>query len=207
MRSGLVRSLVLSSALVATATLFAPGAAAQETKDTPWLIRARALGVIPLSPSSDPAGLDVKNQGTAEIDISRFITPNFAVELVLATATHEVTAAGEGETSLGSVSLLPPSLVFQFHPVTEGKARPYIGAGVNYTWFYDRTGELETLDVTSEISPVGQVGVDIALRKGVVFNLDAKYIRLRPQVKSGSTVAYDLKIDPLLLSAGVGFRF
>ena len=58
---------------------------------------------------SDPVGLDVYSAFTVEADISRRFGRHFAAELILASASHEVTSMVDGvEVPLGSVELLPP---------------------------------------------------------------------------------------------------
>jgi outer membrane protein len=37
---------------------------------------------------------------------------------------------------LASTWVLPPTLTMQYHLAPEGKIRPYLGAGLNYTIFY-----------------------------------------------------------------------
>ncbi len=187
--------LTLGLALVGAA-----GVQAQESH--PWLIRARGVVIAP-SASSKPKGLDVNSNATMEVDIGRMLTPHLSLELILATSGHEVKA---GSTSLGSANVLPPTLLLQFRPMASGPS-PYIGAGVNMTYFYGQSGGLQDLDLTTSIGYAGQAGIDIPLGGRGSFNLDAKYVYIKTDVKSGSTKAYELKINPLVIGAGFGYRF
>ncbi|MDZ4258479.1 MAG: OmpW family outer membrane protein [Gemmatimonadales bacterium] len=181
--------------------------AASAQVENPWLIRARGIAIIP-DASSSPRGLDVEADGTVELDITRFLTRNIAVELVLASAGHEVKMRDTGgETSLGSVNVLPPTLVLQYHLLPEGKFRPYIGAGGNLTFFYTKTGDLDALDLDESFSWAAQAGFDIPISKRAVFNVDAKYIDMNTSVKSGGTKVFDLDINPIIIGVGIGYRF
>lgn len=181
--------------------------ATASAQDAPlWQIRGRGLLILPQA-SSTPNGLDVKANAVAEIDITRYFGRNFAFELVLGTSSHEVTSTtGNTTTSLGSAAILPPTLTLQYRFLPEGKVQPYVGAGGNMTIFYDKTGSLAALDLSTSIGYAFQGGADIALGGSAWFNLDVKYVGLNTDVKSGSTKAYDLKINPLLIAVGVGIR-
>ncbi len=194
-----MRRVPVGMALVA-ALLGVSGLSAQG--EHPWLIRARGIVIAP-NAKSDPKALDVNANATMEVDIGRFLTPHLSLELILATSGHEVKANG---TSIGSANVLPPTLLLQFRPVAEG-ASPYIGAGVNLTCFYGQSGGLQDLDLTTSLGYAGQVGVDIPLGGRGYLNLDAKYVYIRTDVKSGGTTAYELKINPFVIGAGFGYRY
>jgi len=192
---GVRAGLVVGLALVAAASLEAQAG-------NPWLIRARGVLIAP-SASSTPRGLDVASNVTIEADLGRYINEFLSLELILATSGHEVKA---GKTSLGSANVVPPSLLLQFRPVRHG-ASPYLGAGVNLTWFYGLSGGLQDLDLTTSLGYAAQAGIDIPIRGRGVFNLDAKYLHIKTDVKSGGTRAYELKINPIVFGAGFGYRF
>jgi outer membrane protein len=40
-----------------------------------------------------------------------------------------------------------------------------------------------------------------------VLNFDGKYVHLTTDVKSGGTKLYDLKVNPFVIGAGLGYRF
>ena len=173
----------------------------------PWLIRARGVALVP-DASSSPSGLDVKANGTAEIDITRFLNRSFALELILASSGHEVTSRGTGgETSLGAVNVLPPTLLLQYHLLPEGQVRPYIGAGGNLTFFYTKTGDLEPLDLDPSASWAVQVGFDFPVSARGVFNIDAKYVDLSTDVESNGAKLFKLDVNPFIIGIGFGYRF
>jgi len=171
-----------------------------------WLGRARVIHIAP-DASSSALNLDVDNRTTLELDFSYFVTRNVAVELILATKEHNVTSNG---ADIGSVALLPPTLTVQYHFAPEAAVRPYVGAGLNYTRFYDVNlgGGTLTADRNSWGGAL-QLGADIPLNKTFFLNVDVKKIWIETDVKSaatGATVA-NLKIDPVIFGVGVGMKF
>lgn len=186
-------------AVVALALACVSGAQAQVKN--PWLVRGRGIVVAPNS-SSDNLNLDVSTNATMEVDINRYLTKNLSVELILATTGHEVKSGG---TSLGSANVLPPTLLLQLRPSSEGVS-PYVGAGGNLSYFYGKSGGLDKLDLDTSFGWAVQAGVDVPVGPGV-FNLDAKYVRITTDVKSGGTQVAHLKINPFVIGAGFGYRF
>jgi outer membrane protein len=52
-----------------------------------------------------------------------------------------------------------------------------------------------------------QAGVDIPLTKQVSFNVDVKKVQLKSDVYVGNSNVGTLKLDPVLVGVGVGYRF
>jgi outer membrane protein len=173
-----------------------------------WLARLRLLQIRP-AVSSSIGTLDVSNEVTPEADFSYFFTDNIAAELILATQRHTVKNAG---VDIGKVSHLPPTLTLQYHFMPKEAFRPYVGAGLNYTRFYNSSLALGATPLTVDQNSWGgalQVGFDYALNKKWFLNFDVKKIWIKTDVKNGTTGAFisDLKIDPLVVGAGVGMKF
>jgi outer membrane protein len=169
-----------------------------------WMMRVRAIDIAPDVKSSSLPGVDVSDEWVPEVDFTYFVTPNLGVELILATARHEVTLNG---VSLGKLNHLPPTLLLQYHFNPTSKIKPYVGAGLNYTRFYNV--DLPGFDVDSNsVGGALQAGVDIAISKNGYINLDVKKIWIDTTVKTtaGATVT-DLDINPVVWGIGYGFRF
>lgn len=70
-----------------------------------------------------------------------------------------------GEVDLGRVWALPPTLTPQFHPFPQARVSPYVGGGINYTFFYSeggsRTPPVEKVDVKNSWGWALNAGVDI----------------------------------------------
>jgi outer membrane protein len=115
-----------------------------------------------------------------------------------------------GGASIGSVKHLPPTLTVQYHFMPDATFRPYVGAGLNYTRFYDVNlgGGAFTVDRNSWGGAL-QAGADVQLGRNLFLNFDIKKIWIDTDVKvtaTGATAA-SLKINPLILGVGVGMKF
>jgi outer membrane protein len=215
--------------LVALAVIGAIAAAAPasaQIKQGDWLFRMRAIDVIPNESSGPVTGVPgsavgVGNSVMPEIDFTYMATSNIGAELILATTKHSLTGEGSiaGVGEIGSSWVLPPTLTLQYHANSQGHVRPYVGAGINYTIFYSSKstsaldaalGGASQVKLDDSFGYALQTGVDIDLSPKVFANLDLKYIEMRTtaHVTTGATVrTVDTRIDPLIVGAGIGFRF
>jgi outer membrane protein len=116
------------------------------------------------------------------------------------------------------VSILPPTVVLQFHPFPGGLFDFYIGAGVNYTNFYDYdlSGDLADVGVTdidfdSSFGLAGDVGLNIWLGNHFNINGDIKYVQISTDAKikvdGGLLDTVTVDINPWIFGVGVGWRF
>lgn len=194
----------LLAVLVAAAGLASIAPASQAAE--PWLVRVRALHLDPAN-KDDIAGADVSidSKTFPEVDISYFFTPRLAAELVLTyPQKHDVSLNGG---KIGTLKHLPPTLSLQYHFLPEGSVRPYVGAGINYTRFssVDLPAGLD-LDRNSWGLAVG-AGVDIPVAKNLLVNVDVKKVQIRTDVSAGGSKLGEFRVDPLLVSLGLGWRF
>ena len=203
-----MRRILFSTLLVGVAAI---SLSTEVLAEDNWIVRARVALVAPDASSNNVPGvgtLDVDNNITLGLDITRFFTPNLAAELILGTTTHEVVASTLG--SIGSVSVLPPTLTLQYHFAPNATFRPYAGIGINYTIFYNKTGDtLSTLDLDDSFGPAFQLGADWMLTKRASINFDVKYIGIETEVSNNVTGVklFDLDVNPWVIGIGVGYRF
>lgn len=221
-------SLVAAIALVAigqaaaAADLTPPAAAAAEAADIqalgPWQIRLRALGVITNNSGRvngiDGSDLSYSDTIVPELDISYYFTDNIAAELILGTTFANIDAAGSIDAlgKVGKTWLLPPTLTLQYHFTDFGAFKPYVGAGVNYTLFYNQSGKgaFSDLDVKNEFGAALQVGFDYMLDEHWGVNFDVKKLFLEPEWKvnlDGAPLSGKAKLDPWLIGTGITYRF
>jgi len=191
-----------------TLLIFLPNPA--DAQDSQWQFRLRGIAIVPDESGTvdgDDIMLDIDNAVVPELDISYLFTPNVSVELVLATAKHDVTVA-DGDVDLGSIWILPPTLLLQYRFAPEAQVRPYLGAGVNMTVFYneDLGEDISAIDYDTAIGLAMQGGLDIPLGDGKWFlNLDVKKLILGTDVSvdNGAAMA-EVDIDPWIFGAGFG---
>lgn len=190
----------------------------EDTGFTKFQLRVRALAVVPNeSANIEAIGGDVTitNDYVPELDLTYFFTKNIAAELILATTQHDVKAisTAAGDIPLGDVRLLPPTLTLQYH-FNGDIVHPYVGAGVNYTLFYDENpGPVaDKVEYDNAFGFAFQLGFDFDITDKWFINLDAKYLLLNADVTVnattalGATVGADVDIDPFIAGVGIGYR-
>ncbi|RFP09082.1 OmpW family protein [Duganella sp. BJB488] len=200
----------LAAAVLATLSLVAASSVMAE--ETPWLVRVRAVH-LDTADKSDPVGgvgasdrLTVSNKTIPEFDVSYFFSPNLAAELVLTyPQKHDVSLDG---TKIGTFKHLPPTLLLQYHFVNSTQFKPYLGAGVNYTTMskVDLLGGKGGLEHDS-FGLALQAGVDYAIDKKWSLNFDVKKVQIRSDVFISGAKVSRVKVDPLMVGVGVGYRF
>ena len=187
-----------------------------------WQVRLRAVGVAP-DESAKIGIIDgdvaISNALIPELDFTYFFTEHFAAELILGTAKHDVKAINTlaGDVNLGSVWLLPPTLTAQYHFYTSDQKvfKPYIGAGVNYTLFYNvKSGDVAGVEYDNALGYAAQVGFDLMLDDTFFINFDAKRLFLSTDVTvdasnlaPGLSIPAEVDINPWLIGVGVGMKF
>ena len=190
-----------------------------------WLVRGRIANVN-ISADTDVihaagaplagTGVTVDNDTIPELDITYMIAPNWGVELILGYSEHNVTSFGVAAIAANpqviDAKALPPTLTLQYHFAPNSNIRPYIGAGVNYTYFFDEeTAGLLTdgVDVTMDSSwgLAAQAGVDVALNDDWFVNLDVKYIDMDTKANFSNGLSVEVDLNPVVWGLGIGRRF
>jgi outer membrane protein len=207
-----MKKLILRLATLGIASGLFAGAAMAQTTTEPWLVRVRAVNIDPAN-GADPVGgvgaadrVHVQNKTIPEVDFSYAFTPNWAAELILTyPQKHDVTLDG---AKIGTLKHLPPTLTVQYHFAPEATVNPYLGVGVNYTrissvHLLNGAGDLEK----SSFGYALQAGLDFKLDKNWSFNLDIKKVQLRADLSVSGAKVSTLKLDPVLIGAGFGYRF
>lgn len=205
-----VMSLVLAAAA---------GVSGQAVADEgSWMVRARVVRLQMADKSDAIPSLSVpqdaiqaNDKTIPEIDISYFFTPNIAAELILSVPQkQDVTLSG---TKIGTFKHLPPTLLAQYHFMPDAMVRPYVGAGVNYTRISSVSlnvpgvGDLD-LD-SSSFGGALQAGVDVRIAGNLFLNVDVKKIWIDSDVylKSSGAKVSAVKLDPIAIGIGLGYRF
>lgn len=215
-----MKTMVAAAALVAA---MAVGGAASAEEFQPkaagtWLVDFRATSVAPdesgaiFTAGGVDTTLDVKvnNDTIPSLGISYFLTDKVAVELILGTSKHTISATtAPTDTAVHDTWVLPPVLSVQYHPLPAARFSPYVGAGVNYMIFYngkDRNGF--KVDVDDGFGYSLQAGADIAVSGPWSVNVDVKkvFFETTANINNG-TLHSDVTLDPLVVSVGLGRKF
>ena len=188
-----------------------------------WQVRLRGVGVVTPNQSAKigiiGGDVQISDAFIPELDFTYFFTEHFAAELILGTAKHDVKAINTiaGDIDLGSAWLLPPTLTAQYHFYTSDQKvfKPYIGAGVNYTLFYNvKSGDVAGVEYDNALGYAAQVGFDLMLDDTFFINFDAKRLFLSTDVTvdasnlaPGLSIPAEVDINPWLIGVGVGMKF
>jgi outer membrane protein len=109
---------------------------------------------------------------------------------------------------IGTFKHLPPTLLAQYHFAPGSQFSPYLGAGLNYTNITDvrllgGAGGLEHKSFGLAL----QAGANFKLDGAWSLNVDVKKVKIGSDVMVGGVKASAVKIDPLLVAVGLGYRF
>ncbi|MGI9315932.1 MAG: OmpW/AlkL family protein, partial [bacterium] len=135
------------------------------------------------------------------------IKNNIGVELLAATPfSHDIVLEGTGK--IAETDHLPPTLSLQYHFAPESNVRPYVGAGVNWTTFFDEeaTAVISDISLDDSVGWAVQVGVDVDINEKWFFNADIRKLDIETTAET-DIGNIDVTIDPVVVSLGVGLRF
>jgi outer membrane protein W len=188
-------------------------------------ISTTAEGVLEGRTDTNPVRIEIDDKSGWGGAVNLFLTNRFSLEVgaswvepeVLVSVSDDIVATLRG----ARITMIPLTAVLQYH--TGGRDRPwdlYFGAGVAYVLFSDVEGrvdevgggDLRRIDFENDYGVVGNVGLNLLLADHITFNLDAKYV----PVKSSANAVFatgpersptEISINPLIISAGIGWRF
>ena len=199
----LLVSSIAAAALMTSSQVFAYGAG-------DFFTRVGVAKVDPTSNNGEILGADVNVD--AETNFAFTLGYRFhdkmGVELLAALPfKHDLQV--EGVTD-GSTKHLPPTLTLQYYPLggTEARVQPYVGAGINYTRFSDEKTDIgASLELDDSWGAAGQVGIDLLIDEHWALNAAAWYIDIDSDAKVGNAEAGTVEIDPVVVMAGLSYRF
>ncbi len=187
------------------------------------LVRAGLAAVVP-NDSSDkvlgsPYELEVNTNTQLGLTIGYMLTDNFSIELLAATPfSHDISTDLLGLGDIGKTKHLPPTVMVQYYfGEANSTFRPYVGAGVNYTNFFDekfnstgKTAELSDLKLDDSWGLAANVGFDYMLDDNWFFNASAWYANIETTAKykyEGVSQSTDVKINPWVFMIAGGYKF
>ena len=225
-----MRNSILAASLLALAVA-SPAALAHKEGDI--IVRAGAITVDPHESSSDinAGGADIPgSKATLDsntqlgLNFAYMVTDHVGIELLAATPfSHSVGVKGVDPSldgSLGNIKHLPPTLSTVYYALeTDSAFQPYVGLGLNYTWFFDTelTSSAEGrgfsgLDLEDSWGLAYQVGADYMLTDNIMLNAQVRYIDIDTTGTTylgGGTVKVDVDVDvdPFVYMVGLGYKF
>ena len=177
------------------------------------------IGVHNVAPKSNNADLgggariEVGDSVRPTITGEYFIADNLGIELIAALPfQHDIDIAGPaGKVNGGSTKHLPPTLSLQYHfGAPDAKIKPFVGAGVNYTWFFgeDTTGPLagSKLSLDNSWGAALHAGIDFKVGNGAI-RIDARKIDIDTDATLNGAKLGTVNIDPMVYGAAYLMKF
>jgi outer membrane protein len=175
-----------------------------------------SVGAHQVNPKSDNGSLvggaldvEVDSNVRPTITAEYFIRDNLGIEVLASLPfQHDINIKGLGR--VGSTKHLPPTVSLQYH-FGEGKVKPFIGAGVNFTKFFseDTTGALAgaDLDLDDSWGLAAHAGIDFKVGENGAIRIDARWIDIDTDVNLNGADIGTVEIDPLVYGAAYVFKF
>jgi outer membrane protein len=214
-------------ALMVLAALGSVGVA-QAYEKGDFIARAGIAWVAPNDDSGNVLGADdgvtVDDAVGVGLTGSYFFSKNIAVELLGALPfSHDIEGDGSLDgVAIGNVKQLPPTVSVQYYFGNgDNGFHPYVGAGINYTIFFDEDvdSELEEalgtknvdLKLTSSVGFALQAGVDYEINENLFASATAYYLdidtRADVEVEHMTATEVDVDINPLVAMFSIGYKF
>ncbi len=167
----------------------------------------------------------INNDTQLGLNFAYMVTDHWGVELLAATPfSHDVSIKGTkapnvADGKLGSFKHLPPTLSAVYYPMDSGSAfQPYVGAGINYTWFFDesvssdaKSRGFDGMKIKNSWGWAAQVGADYMLTDNIMINGQIRYIDIDTTAyASHSTLGrakVDVDVKPWVYMVGLGYKF
>lgn len=211
-----------------------PAASSQEKGDITF-----RLGVVNFDPdvSSSPvqsstsgllagSSIDFSNDAQLGLNLSYMISNSFAVEaMITAPFEHDLTISGLNRyglttTNIGQTKQLPLAISALYYFGQPGsRLRPYLGAGINYTKFFDDSLSTqarlemgaEGLELDEHFGMSARAGVDWKLDNGWFVNASVWRMNIDSNASFNSTISGPVstyfEMDPWVYSVTVGHAF
>ena len=207
----------LRIALAATLALAATPALAQSAGS--WTFGVGAHNVAPKSDNgtltATPLGnlkMDVGSNVRPTITAEYFVRDNLGVEVLAALPfQHDISVVGVGK--VGSTKHLPPTVSLQYH-FGQGKVKPFVGVGLNYTTFFSTKSEGAiagtNLDLSDSWGLAAHLGVDFKVGEKGAIRIDYRKIDIDTKVKlNGANLGTKntVNIDPSVYGIAYVFSF
>jgi outer membrane protein len=223
-----------------TAALLAAPISAMAYEQGDWIIRGGTATVAP-DASSDairiptdpetvlPRGVDVDDDTQLGLTGTYMFRDKWAVELLASTPFSHDIELSDAPVDAGSAKHLPPTVTVNWYPRGGMDGwQPYLGLGLNYTYFWgeDVDGQLEAalgeivgapgpidadLDLSDSWGLAVRAGFDYPINDRWALNASMYYIDIETQATISTDVApnvkFDVDIDPFVYMFGVAYRF
>ena len=215
-------ALVLSPSLACAADLFGQPVPLLAANPPSYYIHVGPGGLILDESAKIAAGgvpvpkgnIAVPSQASLLLETGYFVTPNIGVSFTggIPPLAQFYGTGGLGLLGkLGSAVYGPTALTAHYHVTSLGAFQPYIGGGAVYmVVFKTNDGTLTQAHLQNAWGATLQVGADYLINEhwGAFFDVKKAYLRSKATGFLGAApVVAKVKLDPLVLHMGIGYRF
>lgn len=213
---GLLNKAALGTALVSS--LASMPLMAYETGD--FIARVGWAHLAPNDDADDFSGIpgttvSVDDSDTLGITFTYMLTGNLGLG-VLGVWPFNVDIKGDegalaGTGKVAKTKVLPPTVTLQYHFNSGSKLHPYVGAGINYTYFWDENtnGALNgtQLDLDDSWGLAAEAGMDYDIGNDTLISAQVWYVQISTEADSSLAGKADVDIDPWVFMLGIGKKF
>lgn len=160
--------------------------------------------------------VDISDEYVPSLQLEYFFSDHISAELLCCVARHDVGAVNTalGPVNLGKVTHFPPTVTLKYHWTNFGAIEPYVGAGLNYTHFFDAKpaagGPVTSIKYDDSFGGALQAGADFRVNEHWAVNVDVRKIFISTDVaiQAGATrIDADVDIDPWVTTVAAAYRF
>ncbi|MFL0809786.1 MAG: outer membrane beta-barrel protein [Agarilytica sp.] len=166
------------------------------------------FGFAHVKPNGDGAldgALDVESDTQIGLTLTYMLSDNLGLGLLAATPfSHDITVSGD---KVGEVSHLPPTFTLQYHFNNSSDIKPYVGAGLNYTIFFEEESVLGDLALDSSVGLALEAGVDFAIHQNWGVNVSVWNIDIDSDAELDGAELDTVEIDPWVFMIGAAYTF
>jgi outer membrane protein W len=167
-----------------------------------------------VQPPSQGAWLDLADGTGFGVGAVFYLRDRLSAELSIFTISSDAVVKGASTSPVtpATLRLTPVMLTLQTHFTSPQVLRPYAGGGIAYVLagdlHWNDTGDAEPhrLDVDDRLTVVLNGGLQVALTQGLGLGIDVRYLPFAARA-GGEHDQVESRIDPLILSVGLRFRF
>lgn len=163
------------------------------------------------------AGAKLSDETTLGLELGYQFTPAWSASVLVGIPpTAKVTATGTAAPlgQLGEVRYGPLAFLGQYRFGDTTSVRPYVGAGAVYFMVMEsKDGSLAGFDAESRWGSVLQAGIEVPLgeRYGLFFDVKKMFLKTSATATvpafGGAPARAEVTLDPLVLHAGLNWRF
>ncbi|KXV03128.1 OmpW family protein [Caballeronia sp. EK] len=155
-------------------------------------LTVESVGGVAVNQQLAGSGAHPTSTDTVGITAEYYVTDNIGVAMLVGLPL-KVNLVGEGTLqkygNLGSTKPMPPAIELRYHLFSaESKFRPFIGLGVNYTWF-TQVRISNSQFVTDNLGPGGSAHAELSSSWNPVFEIGANYA-ITKHWSVGTSVGY-----------------